>query len=614
MAKTTGKRYGVWIIVILLFVGLLGFGTGGLTGNLRTIGTVGSKEITVAAYQSELTQQINAFEQQMGNQISMDEARQMGVDQMALQRLVQQRALDNEASLIGLSVGDERVRDEVLRVPAFTNLQGDFDRAAYAETLRQNGLTETTFEDSLREDLTRTLLQGAVVGGIPAPQAYAETLVTFIAEERSITMATVTADDLDAPVPGPSANEIEAYYDANPEDFTTPETREISYALLTPDMIQGELEVDEGSVRSLYEERAEQFIRPERRLVERLVFGTEERAETAKARIDSGEITFDALVDERGLDLSDIDLGDVSRDDIGEAADPVFEASAGDVVGPEPSSLGPALFRVNAILGAEETPFEEAEPELRAELGAGRARRVIEAMIEDINDMIASGFTVEDLADQTDLELGTISLAEGSRDGPAAYEAFREAAAELEEGAFLDVTELMDGGIAVLRLDSVTAPTVEPLTEVTPRARELATAAKQQEAVMAHATELADRIDPLTTFDTLGLEPRTVQNITRRGFVEGTPAGFVDEVFDMDVSDVRVIDGGDDGAVIVRLDTVADPVEDGPRQTAELEAVAESAAQGIAQDIFNAYSRAVQTRTDVTIDESAVNAVNAQLQ
>lgn len=614
MAKTTGKRYGVWIIVILLFVGLLGFGTGGLTGNLRTIGTVGSKEITVAAYQSELTQQINAFEQQMGNQISMDEARQMGVDQMALQRLVQQRALDNEASLIGLSVGDERVRDEVLRVPAFTNLQGDFDRAAYAETLRRNGLTETTFEDSLREDLTRTLLQGAVVGGIPAPQAYAETLVTFIAEERSITMATVTADDLDAPVPGPSANEIEAYYDANPEDFTTPETREISYALLTPDMIQGELEVDEGSVRSLYEERAEQFIRPERRLVERLVFGTEERAETAKARIDSGEITFGALVDERGLDLSDIDLGDVSRDDIGEAADPVFEAAAGDVVGPEPSSLGPALFRVNAILGAEETPFEEAEPELRAELGAGRARRVIEAMIEDINDMIASGFTVEDLADQTDLELGTISLAEGSRDGPAAYEAFREAAAELEEGAFLDVTELMDGGIAVLRLDSVTAPTVEPLTEVTPRARELATAAKQQEAVMAHATELADRIDPLTTFDTLGLEPRVVQNITRRGFVEGTPAGFVDEVFDMDVSDVRVIDGGDDGAVIVRLDTVADPVEDGPRQTAELEAVAESAAQGIAQDIFNAYSRAVQTRTDVTIDESAVNAVNAQLQ
>ncbi|MFO7805740.1 MAG: SurA N-terminal domain-containing protein, partial [Paracoccaceae bacterium] len=294
MAKTTGKRYGVWIIVILLFVGLLGFGTGGLTGNLRTIGTVGSKEITVAAYQSELTQQINAFEQQMGNQISMDEARQMGVDQMALQRLVQQRALDNEASLIGLSVGDERVRDEVLRVPAFTNLQGDFDRAAYAETLRRNGLTETTFEDSLREDLTRTLLQGAVVGGIPAPQAYAETLVTFIAEERSITMATVTADDLDAPVPGPSANEIEAYYDSNPEDFTTPETREISYALLTPDMIQGELEVDEGSVRSLYEERAEQFIRPERRLVERLVFGTEERAETAKRRIDSGEITFDA--------------------------------------------------------------------------------------------------------------------------------------------------------------------------------------------------------------------------------------------------------------------------------------------------------------------------------
>jgi len=235
-------------------------------------------------------------------------------------------------------------------------------------------------------------------------------------------------------------------------------------------------------------------------------------------------------------------------------------------------------------------------------------------MIEDLNDRIASGFTVEDLADQTDLELGTISLAEGSRDGPAAYESFRQAAAALEQGAFLEVTELVDGGIAVLQLDSVTAPAVEPLTEVTPLARELAAAAKEQEAVIARATELADRIDPLTTFQTLGLEPSVVQSVTRRGFVEGTPPGFVDQVFDMDVSDVRVVDRAGEGAVIVRLDLIADPVEDGPRQSAELDSVAEAAAQGIAQDIFNAYSRAVQTRTDVTIDESAVNAVNAQLQ
>jgi len=77
---------------------------------------------------------------------------------------------------------------------------------------------------------------------------------------------------------------------------------------------------------------------------------------------------------------------------------------------------------------------------------------------------------------------------------------------------------------------------------------------------------------------------------------------------------VRVVDRAGEGAVIVRLDLIADPVEDGPRQSAELDSVAEAAAQGIAQDIFNAYSRAVQTRTDVTIDESAVNAVNAQLQ
>ncbi|MFT5067390.1 MAG: peptidyl-prolyl cis-trans isomerase D, partial [Reinekea sp.] len=41
---------------------------------------------------------------------------------------------------------------------------------------------------------------------------------------------------------------------------------------------------------------------------------------------------------------------------------------------------------------------------------------------------------------------------------------------------------------------------------------------------------------------------------------------------------------------------------------------AETAAAGISQDIFNAFSAAVQSRTDVVINQAAVNAVNATLQ
>ena len=61
------------------------------------------------------------------------------------------------------------------------------------------------------------------------------------------------------------------------------------------------------------------------------------------------------MVAARGLDLVDVDLGDVDRAALEGAADTVFGAQVGDVVGPLETGIGPALFRVNAMLSAQVT-------------------------------------------------------------------------------------------------------------------------------------------------------------------------------------------------------------------------------------------------------------------
>ena len=81
----------------------------------------------------------------------------------------------------------------------------------------------------------------------------------------------------------------------------------------------------------------------------------------------------------------------------------------------------------------------------------------------------------------------------------------------------------------------------------------------------------------------------------------------------MALGDVRVIDNGA-GAIIVRLDGVAAADAEDPQTAASKEMAAETAAAGISQDIFDAFSNAVQVRTDVVINQAAVNAVNATLQ
>src|SRR5690606_36501056 len=133
-------------------------------------------------------------------------------------------------------------------------------------------------------------------------------------------------------------------------------------------------------------------------------------AQSAMDRVSAGEISFDDLVVERGLALEDADMGDVSEAQLGAAGAAVFALEEpGQVVGPLPSNVGPSLFRMNAILNAQEVPFEEARDELRAELASDTARRAIVDQLENFDDLLAGGATLEEMAAETPMELGTIA-------------------------------------------------------------------------------------------------------------------------------------------------------------------------------------------------------------
>ena len=597
----------------LLVVGLLGFGTGGLTGNIRNVGTVGEKQISVNQYQRAVGQQLRAFEAQLGTPIGFQQAQQLGIDRNALTQVVTERALDNEASVLGISVGDARVREEVLRVPAFRGIDGEFDREAYRFSLQQSGLSETDFEAGIREEISRTLLQGAIVGGTPLPDPYADALSQFVGETRNIVWAEVSFENLTAPVAGGTDADLQAYYDENPDAFTTAETRDLTFAWLTPSMIQDDVVIDEVALKEVYDDRIAEFMRPERRLVERLVFVDSATAAAAIDTLADTTRSFEDLVAERGLDLADVDLGDVSKSELGDAGDAVFAASTGDVVGPINTSLGPALFRMNAVLAAEEVTFEQATPDLREELSAARAARIIQDSIDEMNDLIAGGATIEDLVERTALEIGKISWSAGNQDDIAAYESFRDVAATVQEGDFLSLNDLEDGGVFAVRLDGITPPALRPFADVADDVVAGFTAQATQSAILARAEEIAADILPLTNLDTLGLAPQTDANLTRRSFVGGTPPAFMTTVFDMSVGEVAVVDNGV-GAIIVRVDGAAAPDADDPQTIAQKQSAAETAAAGISQDIFQAFSSAIQERTDVVINQAAVNAVNAQFQ
>ncbi|QFT59701.1 Peptidyl-prolyl cis-trans isomerase D [Sulfitobacter sp. THAF37] len=609
MAKGSSiSKTAMWILMGLLILGLGGFGAVNLSGNLRSIGTVGDKSIPVDAYARQLQNEIRAIEQQTGESLPFARAQEIGLDRAVLQRLVRNRALDHETSQLGLSIGDEALREDILDIPAFQGVDGTFDREAYRFALQQGGLSEADFETSLREEAARTLLQRAVTSGVVMPDTYAETLMTFIAQERSFTWSVLDSDDLAEPVAEPTEAQLQAYYAENQDAFMLPLTKKITYVWLSPEDMLDEVEVPEDELRRAYDDRAAEFQQPERRLVERLVFADQDAADRAAAALEVDGTTFNALVQERGLDLADIDMGDLSRLELDAAGEAVFGAEVGDVVGPLPSSLGPALFRVNGVLPAQNTSFDDARPALEAELAASRAARAVEARAQELDDRLAGGASLEQMAEETKLTLGTIDWTPESSEGIAAYTGFRDAAADVTASDFPRIEQLEDGGVFALRLDEQLEERPEPFEQARDDVRAAWEAQQTVEELSAQANDLAQSLGDDASFEEAGLDATVAQNQTRRAFIEGTPENFMETVFDMTPGDVSVLPG--DGQVfIVRLDDIADPEADD--ETAALRGqLSEQLDQNLSQDLYAVFADDVVRRAGPQVDQRALQAVH----
>lgn len=602
----------VWTLLVLVMLGLGGFGVTNFGGGITTIGRVGEREITTTDYARALQQEMNALSAQFGQPITFAQAQAFGLDQRVLQTLITRAALDNEAEKIGISVGDATVANEITAMQAFQGAAGSFDREAYRFTLERNNLTEAQFEKSIREDVARSVLQGAIVGGFTAPQAATDALAAWAGETRSFSLLQLAEGDLPSPVATPTEEEVKAFYDANIATFTRPEAKRITYVALEPEKLAPTMEVDEAALKALYDERIDEFMIPEKRLVERLVFPTEEEAQAAKARLDAGEVTFDDLVAERGLTLDAIDLGDVSKAQLGAAGDGVFALTEPGVAGPLQSDLGPALFRMNAILAAQETSFEDAKESLGAEMRTDAARRAIDARSEEINDLLASGAELEEVAKEAGMEIATIDyIASDTPEGITAYSGFREAADALQEGDFPEAITLEEGALVALRLDEVIPPTPIPLDQAREDVVAAWTADALAKALAARAAEVKTEVEGGKSLGAFGIVSVT-RNIGRDGFVDGAPDTLIQTLFQMGEGELRVVEGpGFTG--LLRLDAITPAATEGEDAQNLRDSIEIRARQALAQDAFTLFSNALSNEAGIQIDQTAINAVNTQI-
>jgi peptidyl-prolyl cis-trans isomerase D len=409
-------------------------------------------------------------------------------------------------------------------------------------------------------------MQYSVTQGYGTPQPYVDAIMQYVGARRGFEILKLSPDDLAQPIPTPTEAQLQAYYKAHPKTYTSLPAKRITYAALLPDQVAKSMKIPEAKLKEYYDTHKSDYVKPERRLVERLVYPTEAAAKAARAKLDAGQATFEQLVQQRGLSLTDIDL-----------------------------------------------TFDQAKSDIRDEFGHQEAKQKIQSQEEHLNDLLAGGATLEQLAKETDMTLGTIDFTAKSATGIAGYEAFRTAAQKVTKNDYPAIIELDDGGIVALRLDKPIPAEVEPFAKVKDKVTEDWATAATDTALMAQAKADIKTAEAaggdLSKAGTVDVQ----EPITRSGYIDNAPPGLMEGVFKMKQGEVKAFQG-DNAVWVVKLTQVLPAAKNDPDIKKMRDQIIQQGDQGMQNDAFLYFAQAIQSHQGININQSALNAVNAQLQ
>lgn len=621
MLQFIRKYAGSWVVKILFVLLILSFGVWGIedmirkSGGSSTVATVGKVDIDRVELDQEFRRQMERLRPMFGGNLTTEQARQFGLLDQSLSALVQRALYDQAARDLGISVGPDVVRLRIGDEPAFRNPQGQFDPALFRSVLRNNQLTEDAYVAILRRELAREFVAGAVAAGVTPPKALVDDLYRLRGEKRVaevITLPNASVGDVGVP----DDAELNRYYEDHQVRFTAPEYRALTIARLSPDSLAKDVQIPDDQLRAAYDERASEFGTPERRSVDMVVVDDEAKAkEIAEAAKTKGLPT---AAKDAGVDP--ITLENIARNELPEIGDAAFTLPQGGVSGPVKSGLGWHVLAVTGIQPGVTKSFEEVRAQLLAELQKEKALDSVYSIANRVEDQLASGASLDEVARAQGLKLSKIAAVDSSGKAPDGKNAAPDqpdlpnivkTAFQLASGGTSTLIEGANNTFFAVHVDGVTPAKVKPLAEVRDQVVAGWQEDKRAQLAAAKAEEIAGKLKQ-------GSEAAAQEIATQAGGtfamtapftrdakgVEGLPAEMVAKLFAAKPGEVVTGSTGD-SQVIARLKEIipADP----KASDATVASVESTVAQGLESDIMAQFGNALRKEYPVDIHHGRID-------
>ena len=612
-----GKGWVGRVVVVVLFAFLiLSFAIWGIgdifRGTTRTqVATVGGIDITAEQFRNAYNIEYQNLIRRARRSITPEQARALGLEARVLSRLVAEAAMDQETRRLGLQVPDELVVRSIRNDPAFQGVDGQFDPAIFADTIRQSGLSEAQYLRDQRLVLARQMVAESVTGAQRVPLAMREAVHRYGTERRSAEVIRL-GPALAGAIEAPGDADLQTFYDERKASFRAPEYRSLNVMVLDPNALAKPETVSEADAREYFGRvRDARFGQPERRAIQQILFPAMADAEAAAAKIKAGT-TFEAIASERGIDEGTLNLGTLSRAEVIDpaVAEAAFALAEGAVSAPVAGRFGPLLLRVAKIEPGTQKSFEEVALEVKTEIARERAREQVQTIHDAVEDQRASAKPLADIARERDLPLVAVaSVDRAGRDKAGQLvetipvrDAVLPAAFRGEVGSDAEPVAIPTGGYVWFDVTRIEPARDRPLAEIRARVEEEWRKAEIGKALADKARSAVERLDKgdaaAAVAGDIGLQIETVSDLAR-GQAKGdlTPT-VIARIFATPVGRAAATTWGDDGRVAFKVTGAAAPPF--VTTTQESAATEERLRTLLADDQIGEYVADVQKRIGVT--------------
>lgn len=401
-----------FILVGIIAIPLALFGVESLFmggGSEKGVATVNKVAITDSRLQQAVSMQKQQILARLGN-VDPSFVDEQQLREPVLERLIRQEALRQKAVASGVGVPPQAIQLALRDEPAFQT-DGRFDRNRFEFLVRQMGYTPAGYLELIKEELvTQQVYQAMAYSEFTASHEL-DAAVNLLAEERDLTYVSIprasVATNLEA-----DEETLRSFYEEHAGNYVDPEKLVLEIIELKAADLVANIEVPEAEIKRFFDD--EQTELPDNRgweVAHILLAGADPgdgRLETIRERLEGGEEFSDLareFSDDSGSARQGGSLGFGGEGDFPEEFVVALESmSSGEVSEPVETTSGVHLIKLLAASEGDEKPdLDEERERIATELRQIKARDRMIDLVDRLREQSYNAVTLRDVADDLDL-------------------------------------------------------------------------------------------------------------------------------------------------------------------------------------------------------------------